>query len=163
MNDVGLGELLLRMLISLAVVLAVVLAAYVIIRRRQGVGAGTPRSGRRGTAAGLLVRSRGTTTSPAARRAGLRVVGRVGVGRTSSVVAVQFADRVFMIGASEQAAPAVLAELELEEWQRATQQPEELTPVSRRSAGTGESDGPRTGEARPGFLDALREATTRRG
>ncbi len=162
MNDVGLGELLLRMLISLAVVLAVVLAAYVIIRRRQGGGASPRRTGRRG-AAGLFARPRAGATGPAARRAGLRVVGRVGVGRTSSVVAVQFADRVFMIGASEQGAPTVLAELELGEWQRATQQPDELTPVSRRSAGPGESDGPRTGEARPGFLDALREATARRG
>lgn len=162
MNDVGLGELLLRMLISLAVVLAVVMAAYVIIRRRQGADP-SPRRSRRGSSLGLLTRSRGAAGGSTARRAGLRIVGRVGVGRTSSVVAVQFADRVFMIGASEQGAPTVLAELELDEWQRATQQPEELTPTPRRSAGTGESDGPRTGEARPGFLDALREATTRRG
>ncbi len=164
MNDVGLGELLLRMFISLAVVLAVVMAAYMIIRRRQGAGASPRRSARRSSTMGLLGRPRvGGGTGTAGRRAGLRVLGRVGVGRTSSVVAVQFAERVFMIGASEQGAPTVLAEMELDDWQRATQLPDEVTPVSRRSPAAGDADPSRPRDARPGFIDALREASTRRG
>ena len=169
MNDVGLGELLLRMVISLGVVLAVVFGAYVLIRRRQGAGA-APR-GRRMPGAGLVrsgIRggSRGASGSATGgRRSGLRVLARVGLGRTSSVVAVQFADRVFMVGASEQGAPAVLAELDLEEWYRSTQQSDELSPIARRStASDAAGDGPRPNTtARPGVIDALREATTRRG
>lgn len=166
MNDVGVGELLLRMVISLAVVLAVVFAAYVLIRRRQGA-ASAPRRPRRVPGSGL-VRTGGRAASGGAssgRRSGLRVLGRVGVGRTSSVVAVQFAERVFMIGASEQGAPAVLAELDLEDWYRSTQQPDDLVPTARRStASDAVGDGSRpSSAARPGFIDALREATTRRG
>ena len=38
MNDVGLGDLFVRMLISLAVVLGIVLGAYAVVKRRRGVG-----------------------------------------------------------------------------------------------------------------------------
>ena len=47
------------------------------------------------------------------------------MGRTSSVVAVQFADRVFMLGTSEQGPPSVLAELDLDAWTRSTETPED--------------------------------------
>ncbi len=60
---------------------------------------------------------------PARRPAasGLRVLGRTGVARGSTVVAIQFADRVLLIGGNDQAAPTMLAEIDLEAWELATQ------------------------------------------
>ena len=145
MNEVGLGELFVRMVISLAVVLGIVLGAYAIIKRRRGVGA-VSGAGRSIVARTGRVRSGG--------RNGLRVLGRTGVARTSSVVAIQFADRVLLIGGNDQAAPTLLAEIDLEGWERATQAPAD--PL----AG---GPSPTAGSAPSGLLDALRQATTRRG
>ena len=145
MNEVGLGELFVRMIISLAVVLGIVLGAYAIIKRRRGVGA-VSGAGRSIVARTGRVRSGG--------RNGLRVLGRTGVARTSSVVAIQFADRVLLIGGNDQAAPTLLAEIDLEGWERATQAPpDQLTG----------GPAPTAGSAPTGLLDALRQATTRRG
>jgi len=144
-NEVGLGELFVRMIISLAVVLGIVLGAYAIIKRRRGVGA-VSGAGRSIVARTGRVRSGG--------RNGLRVLGRTGVARTSSVVAIQFADRVLLIGGNDQAAPTLLAEIDLEGWERATQAPPD--PLTGGPA-------PTAGSAPTGLLDALRQATTRRG
>jgi flagellar biogenesis protein FliO len=144
-NEVGLGELFVRMIISLAVVLGIVLGAYAIIKRRRGVGA-VSGAGRSIVARTGRVRSSG--------RNGLRVLGRTGVARTSSVVAIQFADRVLLIGGNDQAAPTLLAEIDLEGWERATQ-----TPADPLAGGPS----PTPGSAPSGLLDALRQATTRRG
>jgi flagellar biogenesis protein FliO len=159
MSDVGVGDLLVRMVISLAVVLGLVFAAYAVLRRRQGRTFGAApksrsRSPRFGGSRG------GATGSP---RNGLRVVGRVGVSRSASVVAVQFADRVFMIGASEQGAPTVLAELELDRWTEATAPPADQPGSTRTSDRTAGSGSAATDARRPNLLEALREATTRRG
>ncbi len=158
MSDVGVGALLVRMVVSLAVVLALVFAAYAILRRRQGFSSGGLGSGRAVKSArrGSLLRSKSGSSSSKGR--GLRVVGRIGVGRTASVVAVQFADRVFMLGASEQGPPTVLAELDLDAWNNATEPLEDLAPISRAVGGPLAEGGKRAG-----FVDALREATTRRG
>ena len=145
MNEVGLGELFVRMIISLAVVLGIVLGAYAIIKRRRGVGA-VSGAGRSIVARTGRVRSGG--------RNGLRVLGRTGVARTSSVVAIQFADRVLLIGGNDQAAPTLLAEIDLEGWERATQAPPD--PLAGGPA-------PTAGSAPTGLLDALRQATIRRG
>ena len=98
------------------------------------------------------------------------MLGRVGVGRTSQVVAVQFADKVFMLGASEQGAPTVLAEMELAQWLAATETPDDpMTTAVGSSQLGGIRDRIGTGPAaagqggRPGLLDSLREATIRRG
>ena len=56
-------------------------------------------------------------------RNGLQVLGRTGVARRSSVVAIQFADRVLLIGGNDQAAPTMLAEIDLEGWELAMQPP----------------------------------------
>ena len=157
MTDVGLGELIVRMVVSLAIVLAIVLAAYAVLRRRQQGGGGSMRAplARRSTVAGgaRVGRGRRTAVRNGGGRRGLRIVGRVGVSRTSSIVAVQFAERVLLVGASEQTGPAVLAELSVEDWERATEVPEESVPLATGSVTPG----------RPGILDALREATIRRG
>jgi len=161
MTDVGLGELLVRMVVSLLVVLGLVLGAYAILRRRQGLPSGRELRGGERTGRSVRFGTRPATGAKTGAKRGLRIVGRVGVGRTSSVVAVQFADRVFMIGTSEQGTPTVLAELDLDTWTKATEAPEDLQPIIR-AGGSGASN-PATGDRRPGFLDALREATTRRG
>lgn len=158
MTDVGLGELIVRMVVSLAIVLAIVLGAYAVLRRRQHGGGGSmraPLARRSATGANIARGGRGRRSAVrnGGGRRGLRIVGRVGVSRTSSIVAVQFAERVLLVGASEQTGPAVLAELSVEDWERATEVPEESVPLA-----TGA-----TTPVRPGILDALREATIRRG
>lgn len=170
MTDVGLGELLVRMVVSLVVVLGLVLGAYAILRRRQGLpsgrelrGGGGERSSsrsRRPSRPSLFRATSGTGIKSGNKR-GLKIVGRVGVGRTSAVIAVQFADRVFMLGTSEQGPPTVLAELGLDSWTESTEAPEDLQPLIRSSGVPRASGAP--GDRRPSFLDALREATTRRG
>ena len=163
MNDVGLGELMVRMVVSLVVVLGLVLGAYAILRRRQGLPSGRGDVQRdRGSRRSSLIRSKsGASTFKGGNKRGLRIVGRVGVGRTSSVIAVQFADRVFMLGTSEQGPPTVLAELDVDSWTESTEAPEDIQPIGRTGRGPGVSGS--TGDRRPGILDALREATTRRG
>jgi len=169
MNDVGLGELLVRMIVSLVVVLGLVLAAYTILRRRQGLPSGRDLrgGGERKLRRSGLFGPKSSSNLKGGNKRGLRIVGRVGVGRTSSVVAVQFADRVFMLGTSEQGPPNVLAELELDKWTEATEAPEDLQPILRSGAGgasgAGSGGGGSASDRRTGFLDALREATTRRG
>lgn len=145
-NDVGLGELFVRMIVSLAVVLGIVLGAYWILKRRRSGGSGS------GAGRSMVPRAgRARTTS----RNGLRVLGRTGVARGSTVVAIQFADRVLLIGGNDQAAPTMLAEIDLEGWERATQSPDDPMAGSPTSSGAG--------IAPSGLLDALRQATTRRG
>ncbi len=144
-NEVGLGELFVRMVVSLAIVLSIVLGAYWIIKRRRGVGSV---SGARRSSVARPGRAR------TSGRNGLRVLGRTGVARGSSVVAIQFADRVLLVGGNDQAAPTLLAEIDLEGWEAATQAP--VDPITGGSAGS-------AGTAPTGLLDALRQATTRRG
>lgn len=176
MTDVGFGDLVVRMVVSLTIVLGLVFGAYAILRRRSGLPFGgrdrlrharRPKAlggGSTGAFSGGLP-GRSTTT-----RRGLRMLGRVGVGRTSQVVAVQFADKVFMLGASEQGAPTVLAEMELAQWLAATEsQDDPMTTAVGSSQLGGFRDRLSTGPAaagqggRPGLLDSLREATIRRG
>ncbi|MGD9998697.1 MAG: flagellar biosynthetic protein FliO [Ilumatobacteraceae bacterium] len=179
MNDVGFGDLVLRMLLSLVIVLAVVLGAYAFLRRRQGLGGSVRRtslvpingSGSR-TAAIRTAIFGSRSGKPNGTRRGLRVVGRVGIGRTTQVVAVQFAEKVYLLGASEQSAPSILAELELAAWQAATEPPPDdsgsgpMTTVrdrgSARLAG-GDATATDAPDRRPGLLQALRDATVRRG
>jgi flagellar biogenesis protein FliO len=169
MTDVSFADLVLRMVVSLAVVLAIVLGAYALLRRKQGFG--SIFGGRHSTVSNGAPRStklaRTSSSKVTGSKRGLRVVGRIGIGRTTQVVAVQFAEKVFLLGASEHTAPSILAELDLDSWLDATETddgsgtgavrrvPTDATP------GTGPRRGPASGPA--GLLDALREATLRRG
>jgi flagellar biogenesis protein FliO len=90
---------------------------------------------------------------------GLKVVARVGVTKTTSVVAVQFGERVFMVGATDQSPPTVLAELELAAWTASLEEDEEAIPVVRVPV-TGD---PSIARVRPpSIIEALRERTARR-
>jgi flagellar biogenesis protein FliO len=183
MTDVSFADLVLRMLLSLAIVLAIVLGAYAIIRKRQGLGGSSsgvrrislmPRGAasrpKRGGALSSSILGSRSSKLPGSRR-GLRVVGRVGIGRTTQVVAVQFAEKVFLLGASEQSAPTILAELDMAAWLEATEHPDETAGGSggrdRGSARIAVGGQPAADDAatgRPtGLLQALRDATVRRG
>jgi flagellar biogenesis protein FliO len=159
MNDVNFGDLVGRMAISLLVVLGLMLVVYRVIKHRQRSSFGpSPKSPRSGLLQrGVGLRRMGSSRAANAKR-GLKVVGRVGLSRTTSVIAVQFAEKVYMLGTSEQGPPAVLAEIEAEAWATSTEAGEELVPIIR--SATAFRDQP---AARPGLIDALRQATARRG
>lgn len=144
MSDVG--GLAIRMIVSLGLVLALVAVAYQFARRRQnGGGLGLPTSQRRRN------RNRATANRP------LEVEARAGLSRGSSAVAVRFADRIVLVGVTEGAPSSVLAEIDVDEWDRAQESDdedaEERMPLDPNSVVT----------PRPSFLDALRDATSRRG
>lgn len=152
----GVVDLFVRMVVSLAFVLAIVAVAYVAMRRRAGLagrvesrfaGSRRPR-----TAAAAAAPKRGGSRRGA--RQHVEVIGRVGLTRSSSAVVVKFADRVLLVGASEQAQPTVLAEVDAATWELFDRDAEWAVPL--------EVSGDDTAPARPGFVEALREATIRR-
>lgn len=129
MGDPDFGELIVRMVVSLAAILVVLAIAYAVLRRRPGMlGAAAGAAGRsartsrerrprRNARGGRDTgRARGAATRPA-----LRVLGRTGVGRSSTLVAVMFGDEVLLIGANDADAPAVLSRTTLEGWERAVE------------------------------------------
>ena len=161
MTEVGFGELVVRMVVSLAIVLGLMFGGYVIMRRRQGYGGSSPRASRRGSGMGSPRASRSSSTGGGSskvangNRRGLRILGRLGVGRTSQVIAVQFAEKVFLVGACDATAPQVLAEMDLAAWMLHVEADDEATVV-REAIVPG-------APARPvSLLDSLREATARR-
>lgn len=175
MTDASFGSLVVRMLISLAIVFALIGGGYVIMRRRQQGGRSmgmrssgarhhggrTARVARSGSLAGLPSRSaRGSAAAKGSgQRRAMRIVGRVGIGRATQLVAVQFVDQVYLIAASEQGTPNVIAQLPLDEWLSATDEVESVIPLTPELVaidGGAERSTPRT------FVDALREATVRR-
>lgn len=168
MTDVSFVDLVVRMLVSLAIVLGLMFGAYWFMRRRQGYGPmGVPRLGRPqgstrkvgalGAITGMGA-GRSNGARPVGNRRGLRVLGRVGVGRTSQVVAVQFADKVLLMAAGDAATPTVIAEMDLAAWTAATEAADDelALPVVREAIDPA--------QPRPvGLIASLREATTRRG
>ena len=167
MADVG--ELLLRMVISLVIVLALVAVAYSIARRRQsGVAFASP----------LRRKARPATV------ARLEVEARTGLARGSAAVAVRFGDRIVLVGVNDGAPSSVLAELPAADWDAHTSSPDaldsddpsssdpsssssssslnDLLPSSGRSAKQSPFDPNGVVSQRPTFVEALRTATSRR-
>lgn len=144
MADAGLAEVVLRVVVSLGLVLALIGVAFAIAKRKTGRGITPSRRSRRGT-------------PPA-----IEVIGRAGLARGASAVALRFGDRVVMVGVTEQAPTTVLAEITTEDWdelQRIDDEPVvDTTPLPFGKDGV--SNGP-VGP-RPTFLEALRHATSRR-
>ena len=168
MTEVSFVDLVVRMVVSLAVVLGFVLGAYMLLRRRQGFvpAARRSKSGR----TSLIGRSSGRqgaggSSKTMGNRRGLRVLGRVGVGRTTQIVAVQFAEKVLLVGASDTSAPSVLAELDLASWIEATEtfDMDGLHLSGKDAAMVRGAIDPTGVPPRPGILDSLREVTSRRG
>lgn len=169
----GIVDLFVRMMVSLAFVLGIVAVAYLAMRRRAGLAGrvNTRFAGRRGAAPssrgdrGARQRMpRGQRSQRGASRRGARqhveVLGRVGLTRASSAVVLKFADRVLLVGASETAQPTVLAELDAATWELYDQDIEWTVPVELDADGN--DDVVNGAAGRPGFLEALREATVRR-
>lgn len=145
MSDVSLVDLIVRTVVSLGVVLAIVGVAYAVVRRRAGAAVRAPRSTAR-------------SKRPAAPKT-LETVARVGLSRGSAAVAVRFGDRVLLVGVTDGAAVSVLEDMPADRWDELGEAAVTVaTPVRPDAAG-------RPGDlaARPSFLEALREATTRRG
>jgi hypothetical protein len=159
MGDVSMVSLIVRMLVSLGLVLALVGIAYVIARRRSNGAAPVRR--------GAAKRGQRRPAAPPA----IEVVGRVGLSRGSMAVALRFGDSVVLVGVSEQAPSTVLREMDAERWDEIHAEqdwrvPEHL-PVRADGLVTGRIDADGKVEdsiigPRPSFVDALREATTRR-
>jgi len=159
MTEVGFGELVVRMVVSLAIVLGLMFGGYVIMRRRQGLGGpSSPKASRR-PSMGSSRRSASSGSSSGkgtnGSRRGLRVLGRLGVGRTSQVIAVQFAEKVFLVGACDATTPQVLAEMDLAAWMLHIEADDEATVVR-------EAIVPGAPVRSASLLDSLREATARR-
>lgn len=143
----GLGELVVRAVVSLAVVLTIVAVAYFVARRRAGaVAPVSARGAERGR------RGRRRNTPPA-----IEVVGRVGLTRSTAAVAVRFGDRIVLIAASEQGPSNVISEMTAEEWDELRTVREPISPLS--AAGSATTS---IVEHPPSFLEALRQATARR-
>lgn len=162
----GIVDLFVRMVVSLALVLAIVAVAYFAMRRRAGLAGrvNTRLAGRRALGQAPRQRTQRTqrTQRGAARRGArqhVEVLGRVGLTRASSAVVLKFADRVLLVGASETAQPTVLAELDAATWELYDQDVEWTVPVELDAE---QHDDTASAAARPGFLEALREATVRR-
>jgi flagellar biogenesis protein FliO len=155
----GILDLFLRMVTSLALVLAIVAAAYFVMRHRAGMA----RSASARVTGPARANRRPSNQPRGARHVGGRrgappaveVLGRVGLTRSSSAVALKFGDRVILVGASEQSQPAVLAEVDAATWELYEGGSEFTVPADVERGDLA--------PARPGFIDALREATVRRG
>lgn len=144
------GELALRLVVSLTVVLAVVGVGYAVARRKQ-----------RGLGAGATSRRRQRAAGPAT----LEVEARAGLARGSAAVAVRFADRIVLVAITDGAPATALADIPAADWDRP---PEPVTDESPDGV-TGTVSTVRTPldpngvvSERPSFLDALRDATSRR-
>ncbi len=142
MGDAGLPELVARTAVSLAIVLAVIGVAYGLLRRRGSIGA---------------LRSSRRRASPPA----IEVVGRAGLARNASAVALRFGDRVVMVGVSENASTTVLAEIEAGRWDEIHRDDEVRVPTAVPDGPSAASTiGERT--SRSSFIEALRDATSKR-
>lgn len=168
----GVGGLLLRMVVSLAIVLAFVFVAYHVARRRQS-----------GASLNTLLR-RNTRPATVAR---LEVEARTGLARGSAAVAVRFGDRIVLVGVNDGAPSSVLAEVPAHQWDAQAELPaldeatdrRDVRPVrspfgtgtaslhdllvpSGRSAKHTPFDPNGIVSQRPTFVEALRTATSRR-
>lgn len=137
------GALLLRMAFSLTFVLGLTAMAYWFVRRRQAPSGGGPKL------------ARGRARVPSVKP--LEVEARAGLARGSSAVAVRFADRVVLIGVTDGAPASVIAEVAAEEWDRQ----QELADAAAAEPFRTPLDPHALEPARPSFIDALRDATSR--
>jgi flagellar biogenesis protein FliO len=135
--ETSLADLLVRTIVALGIVLALIAVAYVVVKRR---GAPTLRAGRRGS----------RRTAPA----GVEVVGRVGLSRSSAAVAVRFGDRIVLLATSESGTTTSLSEMSAAEWDEMHTVREPLQDVLGRPV-----DSP--AQPRVTFVEALRQATAR--
>lgn len=155
----SLTGLVLRASLSLGLILVIVAIAYTVAKRRaSGLG----------TSAGLSIRRFVGERRPR-RSAPIEVVGRVGLTRNTSAVAIKFGDKVMLVSASEQAESSVLSEMSVDEWETHTAPDTDTGPdtTSTRRHPTRDERRPARPRAHPApttrhnFLESLRQATAR--
>lgn len=153
MSGGELVALVMRTAVSLGAVLFVVAIVFSIARRRAGRAASPSR--RRSTRRG----------GPPA----IEVLGRAGLSRNASAVALRFGDRIVMVGVADEAPTALLCEVDAERWDELRSPPEGDGADETRVPTTvpapvpfGQYGAESVEPSRPGFLQALRDATTRR-
>ena len=140
MEDVSVVSLVVRVVVSLGVVLAVMAGAAAVLRRGGFGGAG-------GGGGGGLGRSRAAKHS-------VEVIGRVGLGRNTSVTVVRVGGRALVLGVSDQKV-TLLTETD----------PADLVPpsIDPESPGTAAPGGfPPASSAWKAVVEQLRERTVRR-
>lgn len=158
MGDTSFVELVIRSIVSLGFVLLVIAGAYIVAKRRGGVSRSS-RAGRSGgSALGVLTGSRGRSHSKR-EPAVLETLGRVGLSRGSVAMAVRFGDSVVLLGLAEGAPITVLQEMPAARWDELT----EVESVVTTAVPTDILGNEIPASQRPNFVDALREATVRRG
>lgn len=158
------GDLLVRTIVSLGVVLALVAVAYVVAKRRGRSGLNRSGTGRAGSARAGGARWTGRRSAPA----GVEVVGRAGLSRSTAAVAVRFGDRVVLVTTSEQGPTSTLAEMPAERWDELMTVRDPIADLGSAgcTADRSRSGGSTAGQGTPfrapmGFVEALRQATAR--
>ncbi len=143
----GFFELLVRSVVSLAVVLAVIAIVFAVAKRRAN--GGTMRAFTRRPASKAASRKAPAT---------LETIARVGLSRGSAAVAVRFADQIVLLGVTEGSPVSVLQEMPAARWDELAEVDQVVTiPVAHDQV-----DRELAAMTRPSFVDALREATARR-
>lgn len=161
MIGAGFVELVIRSTVSLGIVLALIGVAYLVAKRRAGVSRPSRASGRAIGQLGGAARRAGTGRSRQHVKrepAVLETLGRVGLSRGSVAMAVRFGDQVVLLGLADGSPITVLQEMPAERW-------DELSAVERvvtTSVPTDVFGNETAPDRRPGFVEALREATVRR-
>jgi flagellar biogenesis protein FliO len=143
-------ELVVRSVLALAVVLAIVAVGYVIARRRSQRAGSIGRSSVVDAGRGRVGLSKRRPPAVA-----LEALSRVGLARNATLVAVRFGDQVLLVGVAEQAPTALLAQMSAEQWEDQTTEREAIDVDPSRTASVVSTP--------PSLLEALRQATARRG
>ncbi|MFN3255982.1 MAG: hypothetical protein ACE37B_09815 [Ilumatobacter sp.] len=164
MGDTSFIELVIRSIVSLGIVLVLIGLAYLVAKRRAGVSRPSTRGGSRARGwTGAVARGSGTSSGRSRQHvkrepAVLETLGRIGLSRGSVAMAVRFGDQVVLLGLADGAPITVLQEMPAERW-------DELSAVERvvtTSVSTDVLGNETAPDRRPGFVEALREATVRR-
>jgi flagellar biogenesis protein FliO len=173
----SLVELFVRMLVSLGFTLALIAVCYVGVKRYTSKGS-TVGSSRKGRPHSTLVKPGRSSNS---QQAGMTLLARTNLSRSTSLVAVQFGQNVFLVAGSETAPATVLAQAPLATW--ALAQETVSSPASGRSGvqrvsilsrarldaaaeessveSSSQDRTPELSSARRSWLDVAREATVR--
>lgn len=116
MIGAALVELFVRMLVSLGFTLALIAVCYFGVKKyssRTGVVASTGFSGRRLQSSSMPKQAR----KEGVQQSGMTLLARTNLSRSTSLVAVQFGQNVFLVASSETAPATVLAQEPLSTWQ----------------------------------------------
>jgi flagellar biogenesis protein FliO len=161
-----------RAVLSLLLITGLILVAYMVIRRYRTKAGRMPAKVTRQGGAGRGAAGRGAAGRNGRRvtRQQLVVLSRISTSRTSAITAVQFGDRVLLVGSNDQSTTNVLAEMPLREWEVIDSHDIPSLQGLQQGSGASTTSGasvvpavsPAEGRTPVGqFLEALRTATAR--